>query len=197
MSIDAMKQALDALEHEARTGNDDAYRVERDALRAAIEQAHDWDEVEALRASLREHMAEIQRLRAALEQAQPELEQAMTDAIIGGTGVMLGDKRIDPASIYKQPEQEPVAWLVQYPNKHEFVWGERPQWIAGAIGIEPLYTTPRQWKELTNEEIEQMMDYWSEDARSAYGGAHRANGEYVYIPDIIRDAEKRLKEKNT
>ena len=94
-------------------------------------------------------------------------------------------------------EQEPVAWLVQYPNKHEFVWGERPQWIAGAIGIEPLYTTPRQWKELTNEEIEQMMDYWSEDARSAYGGAHRANGEYVYIPDIIRDAEKRLKEKNT
>ncbi len=132
MSLDAMKLALDALEHEAQKGNDDAYRVERDALRAAIEQA-----------------------------------------------------------------QEPVAWLVQYPNKHEFVWGERPQWIAGAIGIEPLYTTPRQWQELTNEEIEQMMDYWSEDARSAYGGAHRANGEYVYIPDIIRDAEKRLKEKNT
>ena len=38
MSIDAMKQALDALEHEAKKGNDDAYRVERDALRAAIEQ---------------------------------------------------------------------------------------------------------------------------------------------------------------
>ena len=70
MSIDVMKQALDALEHEAQKGNDDAYRVERDALRAAI------------------------------EQAQPELEQAMTDAIIGGTGVMLGDKRIDPAIHY-------------------------------------------------------------------------------------------------
>ena len=38
MSIDAMKQALDALEHEAQKGNDDTYRVERDALRAAIEQ---------------------------------------------------------------------------------------------------------------------------------------------------------------
>ena len=38
MSIDAMKLALDALEHEAQKGNDDAYRVERDALRAAIEQ---------------------------------------------------------------------------------------------------------------------------------------------------------------
>jgi len=33
-----MKLALDALEHEAQKGNDDAYRVERDALRAAIEQ---------------------------------------------------------------------------------------------------------------------------------------------------------------
>ena len=41
MSLDAMKQALEALEHEARTGNDDAYRVERDALRAAIEQAQE------------------------------------------------------------------------------------------------------------------------------------------------------------
>jgi len=38
MSLDAMKQALEALEHEAQKGNDDAYRVERDALRAAIEQ---------------------------------------------------------------------------------------------------------------------------------------------------------------
>ena len=36
---------------------------EIDELRAAIEQTHDWDEVEALRASLREHMAEIHRLR--------------------------------------------------------------------------------------------------------------------------------------
>ena len=42
MSIDAMKLALEALEHEAQKGNDDAYRVERDALRAAIEQARQW-----------------------------------------------------------------------------------------------------------------------------------------------------------
>ncbi len=62
--------------------------------------------------------------------------------------------------------------------------------------IAALYTTPRQWQGLTNEEIENMMDYWSEPARSAYGGAHTANGEYVCIADIIRDAEKRLKEKN-
>ena len=38
MSIEAMKQALEALEHEANRGNDNAYQYERDALRAAIEQ---------------------------------------------------------------------------------------------------------------------------------------------------------------
>lgn len=65
-----------------------------------------------------------------------------------------------------------------------------------AISPTPIEDWPRQWQGLTEEEIEQMMDYWSEDARSAYGGAHSANGEYVYIPDIIRDVEKRLKEKN-
>lgn len=52
----------------------------------------------------------------------------------------------------RQPEQEPVAWLVQYSNKHEFVWGQKPQWIADAIGIEPLYTTPQR-QPLTDEEI--------------------------------------------
>ena len=39
MSIEAMRQALDALDHEANKGNDNAYQCERDALRAAIEQA--------------------------------------------------------------------------------------------------------------------------------------------------------------
>jgi len=39
MSIEVMKQALEVLEHEANRGNDNAYQCERDALRAAIEQA--------------------------------------------------------------------------------------------------------------------------------------------------------------
>jgi hypothetical protein len=39
MSIEAMKLALEALEHEANKGNDNAYQCERDVLRAAIEQA--------------------------------------------------------------------------------------------------------------------------------------------------------------
>lgn len=65
MSLDVMKQALEALER-----GETKLRYEAiTALRAAIEQTNDWDEVEALRASLREHMAEIHRLRAAIEQA--------------------------------------------------------------------------------------------------------------------------------
>jgi len=39
MSIEVMRQALEALEHEANRGNDNAYQCERDALRTAIEQA--------------------------------------------------------------------------------------------------------------------------------------------------------------
>jgi hypothetical protein len=39
MSIAAMRQALEALDHEANKGNDNAYQCERDALRTAIEQA--------------------------------------------------------------------------------------------------------------------------------------------------------------
>ena len=60
VSLAAMKQALEALER----GETKLRYQAIETLRAAIEQAHgDWDEVEALRASLREHMAEIHRLR--------------------------------------------------------------------------------------------------------------------------------------
>jgi hypothetical protein len=45
MSIEAMKLALEALEHEANKGNDNAYQRERDALRTAIEQAEKQEPV--------------------------------------------------------------------------------------------------------------------------------------------------------
>lgn len=37
--IEAMRQALEALEYEASRGNDDAYRIQREALRTAIAEA--------------------------------------------------------------------------------------------------------------------------------------------------------------
>ena len=63
MSLAAMKQALEALER----GETKLRYQAIETLRAAIEQTNDWDEVEALRESLREHMAEIKRLRAVIE----------------------------------------------------------------------------------------------------------------------------------
>jgi hypothetical protein len=76
-----------------------------------------------------------------------------------------------------QPEPEPVAWLVQYPNKHEFVWGEKPKFTnGGVLAVEPLYTAPvhaidisqervdetakhkHEWVGLTDEEIENLWE---------------------------------------
>ena len=70
-----MQMALDAFEDVADDAEESHKTVSAiKALRAALanEFNPDWDRVEALQESLREHMAEIQRLRAAL--AQPEQE---------------------------------------------------------------------------------------------------------------------------
>lgn len=76
---EAMEMALDALEHlqtdiewQYKSPTRAMLRKVEKAIRAALanEFNPDWDQVEALQESLREHMAEIQRLRAAL--AQPE-----------------------------------------------------------------------------------------------------------------------------
>jgi hypothetical protein len=56
---------------------------------------------------------------------------------------------------------EPVAWLVQYKDRHEFRWN-KPEHLFEALACEPLYTHPA--KTLTDEEIQQI---WLEfDARN-------------------------------
>lgn len=64
---EAAEQALEYLEQHAIISGAPI----RDALRAALSDTQDWDEVEVLRESLREHMAEIHRLREAAQQALP------------------------------------------------------------------------------------------------------------------------------
>jgi hypothetical protein len=84
----------------------------------------------------------------ALEQAL-ETEQAMKDVIVGGTGVMLDGKRIDPATIYKE---EPVAWRATSPDgklSNKFVGTSKE------VNWTPIYTEPpKQWVGLTEEERE-------------------------------------------
>jgi hypothetical protein len=55
----------------------------------------------------------------------------------------------------------------------------------------------REWVGLTDEEMSEAMDYWSDPVRSAYGGAYSADGEYVGMIDTWRYIEAKLKDKNT
>lgn len=55
----------------------------------------------------------------------------------------------------------------------------------------------RKWVGLTEEELDEAMEYWSDDSRSTYGGARIADGEYVNMRDTWRYIEAKLKEKNT
>ena len=38
---------------------------------------------------------------------------------------------------------EPVAWLVQYKDRHEFRWS-KPEHLFEALACEPLYTQPSE-----------------------------------------------------
>jgi len=55
----------------------------------------------------------------------------------------------------------------------------------------------KEWVGLTDEDMNNALDYWSDDSRSSYGGAHSANGEYVDMIETWRYIEAKLKEKNT
>lgn len=67
----AAQQALEALDSD----NPEIQLRAAITLRAALEQEQeDWSRVDALEASLREHMSEIHRLRATLEREQAEPE---------------------------------------------------------------------------------------------------------------------------
>ena len=97
----------------------------------------------------------------------------------------------------KETKDEPVAWGMEKdgvildvicPAEHE-----REE---GGYTV-PLYTTPqRTWVKLTDEDMNNALDYWSDNSRSAYGGAHAANGEYVDMIETWRYIETKLKERN-
>ena len=90
--------------------------------------------------------------------AQPEQEQLMSDQINYGMSVTQGGKRIDPMSIYKEPEQEPVAqctesdsWNCKYCRKTE---------SCKALQDPRNFTTPPQRKPLTDEEERKAFEQW-------------------------------------
>ena len=85
-----------------------------------------------------------------------------------------------------QPEPEPVAWLIQYSDRHEFVWGKKPVFLgATVLAVESLYTAPpkREWVGLTDGDI----------AKTMHGSVEGSN----MLPyQFARAIEDKLKEKN-
>lgn len=79
--------------------------------------------------------------------AEPE---QIEDAIVYGSAWSKDGKCIDPMSVYKEPEQEPVAWMYDFlnPNNREEVirnWvTQSPDDIEREKGfnVRPLYTAP-------------------------------------------------------
>ena len=95
----------------------------------------------------------------------------------------------------RKPEQEPVAWF-----DPDACIGDECRFCSAKTKSNnvPLYTTPpqRPWVGLTDKEMEEAMDYWSDPSRSAYGGAWSADSECVDMVRTWRYIEAKLREKN-
>jgi hypothetical protein len=142
--------------------------------------------------------AEIKLLRARLSAPEPSIVE---DAIVYGTGITMGGKRIDPASIYKEPEPEPVVWR----TRRNDTWSYHHNKPHG-IPHEPLYAAEcmpddliatyekgfadgkakREWQGLTENEKELLWD-------EAVEGQEHFCSQYGNFADTL---EAKLKEKN-
>jgi hypothetical protein len=97
-----------------------------------------------------------------------------------GTGITKDSKRIDPASIYKEPEPAPQGYLWFTKNMEQRFTHRKPKEDERIGDVTPIYTAPpqREWQGLTDEEIKEILDC---------GRPNLVN---------IKKAEQKLKEKN-
>ena len=117
-----------------------------------------------------ERIKGMARLKEAQDKklAQPDQEQLMSDQINYGMSVTQGGKRIDPMSIYKEPEQEPVAmkFKIYKPtvpdptrqgiNNALLPWvydQDRASGFDATMWVTPVATLSPQRNPLTDEEI--------------------------------------------
>ena len=110
------------------------------------------------------------------------------------------DKRMSAIEIIKEAletKDEPVAWMNRHGACKTSLFREMEAGAKEEYTI-PVYTQPqRTWVGLTDEDMNNALDYWSDNSRSSYGGAHAANGEYVDMIETWRYIEAKLKECNT
>ena len=84
-----------------------------------------------------------------------------------------------------------------YLNKDDVNRLLKGQMLKVSSLIVQMENPEREWAGLTDEDMNNALDYWSDKSRSAYGGAHAANGEYVDMIETWRYIEAKLKERNT
>lgn len=81
---------------------------------------------------------ELRRLDALVQGNQEHI----CDAIVYGIGITMDGERIDPASIYKQAEQKPVAWVEPDFWDHLIRVNCATAYKLPGSGRQPLYTGP-------------------------------------------------------
>jgi predicted metal-dependent hydrolase len=165
------------------SGNRAEEKMSREAIEEAIEVLEDASAEMLTETGNENYYGEaITILRQALE-----TEQAMKDAIVGGTGVMLDGKRIDPATIYKE---EPVAWANSFDLQNFDMKVRTGPDLHHTV---PLYTAPtkREWVGLTADEI------WKcNKAKSGSAVEFHICYEHQNVEDFAEAIEAKLKEKN-
>jgi hypothetical protein len=157
-----------------------------DELRKAAEMA--LEALEELRFANAPFLDEaMEALRQALSQPEQECIYPECETSIGCDGPC-GEKPVDETAKHRH---EPGLWVVQYKDRHEFVWGAKPVFRGDTVlGLKPLYTAPpkREWVGLTDEEIDKTE--WE----PSYGNPMTlAEGLQLFA----RTIEAKLKEKNT
>ena len=93
---------------------------------------------------------------------------------------------------------EPVAWLVQYTDRHEFRWS-KPEHLFEALACEPLYTHPvSQYKAITNTKIEPTVVSYTHPVKELtdeeikeLAHQHRWNGDVEFARAILKRASEK------
>lgn len=93
------------------------------------------------------------------------------------------------AAIEQSEKQEPVAWMTfDAAGEEDDIWYDNPDGkLLEGWTYKPLYTSPRQWQGLTDEDRDEILSWveWK-----------LIGNEYVAPQKIIAYVEKKLREKN-
>ena len=171
MSIEAMKQALEALDIGLEYAESELYENQR--------------RYEGYMHLAPDDQAYVNQIKEAITSLRQAIEQAEKQEPVIGTKTWYEDGKVItqnlyPSDVYKQEKQEPVAWNSGVPPLY-------PQIKDGeTISVEYLETTPqpqREWVGLTDGDVFQIAEQCG-----------LASVDWI---DVMRAVEAKLKEKNT